>query len=200
MVLNSFLRCTHFAAVSSKLCRWGTSEEVHCHCWAPSDTECKFPTSLFLCYTVLLGWANGRYGWKLNGARILVGYFMRGHCYLCGPGISVGIATELRVGRSGIESRWGRDFPPAQTCPGNHTAFCTMGTGSYPGVKCGRGVLLTTHPLLVPRSWKRRAIPLPILLGHTGPITGSLYLYTIDMLQLIWTTCNAQRCAVALWV
>jgi len=33
-----------------------------------------------------------------------------------------------------------------------------MGTGSFPGVKCGRGVLLTTHPLLVPRSWKSRAI------------------------------------------
>jgi len=27
-----------------------------------------------------------------------------------------------------------------------------MGTGSFPGVKCGRGVLLTTHLLLVPRS------------------------------------------------
>jgi len=25
-----------------------------------------------------------------------------------------------------------------------------MGTGSFPGVKCGRGVTLTTHPLLVP--------------------------------------------------
>jgi len=23
---------------------------------------------------------------------------------------------------------------------------CKMGTGSFPGVKCGRGVLLTTHP------------------------------------------------------
>jgi len=30
---------------------------------------------------------------------------------ICGPGSSVGIATELRAGRSGIESRWGRDFP-----------------------------------------------------------------------------------------
>jgi len=39
-----------------------------------------------------------------------------------------------------------------------------MVTGSFPGVKCGRGVLLTTHPLLVP-------------LGHTGPVAGSLYLY-----------------------
>jgi len=26
-----------------------------------------------------------------------------------------------------------------------------MGTGPFPGAKCGRGVLLTTHPLLVPR-------------------------------------------------
>ena len=33
-----------------------------------------------------------------------------------------------------------------------------MGTGSFPVVKCGRGVLLTIHPLLV--------------LGHTGPVTG----------------------------
>ena len=46
---------------------------------------------------------------------------------------------------------------------GAHPASCTMGTGSFPGVKCGRGVLLTTHPLLVPRSWKSRAIPLPTL-------------------------------------
>jgi hypothetical protein len=29
-----------------------------------------------------------------------------------------------------------------------------MGTESFPGVKCGRGVLLTTHPLLVWRSWR----------------------------------------------
>ena len=58
----------------------------------------------------------------------------------------------LRPGRSGIESRWGRDFRPVQTGPGAHPASCKMGTGSFPAVKCGRGVLLTTHPLLVPRS------------------------------------------------
>jgi len=43
---------------------------------------------------------------------------------------------------------------------GTHPAFCTMGAGSYPGVKSGRGVTLTPHPLLVPWSWKSRAIPL----------------------------------------
>jgi len=63
--------------------------------------------------------------------------------------------------RSGIESRWGLDFPPVQPGPGPHPASCKIGTGSFPGVKCGRGVLLTTHPLLVPRSQKSSAIPLP---------------------------------------
>ena len=72
----------------------------------------------------------------------------------CGPGSSVGKATELLAGRFGIESRWGRDFPPVQTGPRAHPASCKMGTGFFPGVKCGRGVLLTTHSLLVPRSWK----------------------------------------------
>jgi len=52
-----------------------------------------------------------------------------------------------------------------------------MGTGSFQGVKCGRGVLLTTHPLLVPWSWKSRAIPLPTLWATTGPVKGTLYFY-----------------------
>ena len=69
-----------------------------------------------------------------------------------------------------------RDFPPVQTDPGAHPASCTMGTGSFPGVKYGRGVLLTTHPLLVPLSWNSTAIPLPTLWATTGPVTGTLYL------------------------
>ena len=69
---------------------------------------------------------------------------------------------------SGIESRWGRDFPPVQNGPGVHASTCKMSTGSFPVVKCGRGVLLTTHPLLVPRSWYSRAIPLPTLWATQG--------------------------------
>jgi len=65
-----------------------------------------------------------------------------------GPGSSVGIATDY--GLSGIESRWGQDFPPVQTGPGTHPASCTIGTGSFQGLKCSRGMGLTTHPLLVP--------------------------------------------------
>ena len=51
-----------------------------------------------------------------------------------------------------------------RTCPdrawAHHPASCTMGTGSFLGVKSGRGVTLTPHPLLVPWSRKGRAIPL----------------------------------------
>jgi len=53
---------------------------------------------------------------------------------------------------------------------GTHSflASCKIGTGSFPGLKCGRSVLLTTHPLLVPRSWKSRAMPLPTLWATPG--------------------------------
>ena len=54
---------------------------------------------------------------------------------MSGPGSTVGIVIELRAGRSGIESPWGRVFPPVQTGPGAHPVSCTMGTGSFPGVK-----------------------------------------------------------------
>jgi len=51
----------------------------------------------------------------------------------------------------GIESRWGAKFSElVQTGPEAHPASCTMGTGSFLGVKSGGGVTLTPHPLLVP--------------------------------------------------
>ena len=85
--------------------------------------------------------------------------------------------SDYELDGPGIESRWGRDFPPVQTGPGSDPASCTMHTGSFPGVKYGRGVLLTTYPLLVLCSWKSRAIPLPNLRATSGPVKGTLYLY-----------------------
>ena len=88
--------------------------------------------------------------------------------FIGGPGSSVGIATDFGLEGLGIESQWGRGFLPVQTGPGARPASCTVGTGSFPGIKCSRGVLLTTHPFLAPRSWKSRAIPLP----PSGPWPG----------------------------
>ena len=86
----------------------------------------------------------------------------------CGPASSGGIATDYGLDGPGIKSRWVRDFPPVQTGSGDHPASCTKGTGSFPGVKCGGGVVLTTHPLLAPRFWKSKAISLP----PSGPQPG----------------------------
>ena len=78
-----------------------------------------------------------------------------------GPGSSVGIATGYGLKGPGIESRWGSRFSAhVQTGPGLQTAFCTMGTGPFLGVKSDLVVTLTTHPLLVPWSRKSRAVPL----------------------------------------
>ena len=67
----------------------------------------------------------------------------------------------LRAGRSGdripVEARFSA---PVQTGPGAHVASCTMGTVSFLGIKSGRGVTLTLHPLLALWSIKGRAIPL----------------------------------------
>jgi len=71
----------------------------------------------------------------------------------CGPSSVVGIATAY----------WSRDRIPVearfsahvQTGPEAHPASSTMGTASFPVVRCGRGVTLTPHPLLVSRSKNR---------------------------------------------
>ena len=77
-----------------------------------------------------------------------------------GPDSSVGIATGHGLDGPGIESRWGARFSaPVQTDLEAHPASCTMGTGSFPEVKSGRGVTLTPHLLLVPWSRKSRATP-----------------------------------------
>ena len=76
-----------------------------------------------------------------------------------GPGSSVGIATGCGLDGPGIESRLGARFSAlVQTGPGAHPASCTMGIWSFPEVKSGRRVTLTPHSLLVPWSWKGRAI------------------------------------------
>ena len=90
-----------------------------------------------------------------------------------GPGRVIGIETGYWLDGPGIESRWGGAKFSAlfQTGPGAHPASCTLGTGSYPGVKSGRAVTLTLHPLLVP--WSRKCSAIPLLpLSAVRPVQG----------------------------
>ena len=66
----------------------------------------------------------------------------------------------LMARRTGDRFPMGTRFSArVQIGPGAHPAPFTMGTGSFPGIKSGRGVTLTSHHLLVPWSRKSRAIP-----------------------------------------
>jgi hypothetical protein len=69
-----------------------------------------------------------------------------------------GLVKRVREIPFGLFTRAGDRIPvgarfsaPVQTGPEAHPATCTMGTRSFPGVSCGRGVTLNPHPLLVPR-------------------------------------------------
>jgi hypothetical protein len=89
-------------------------------------------------------------------------------------GLECGYSDWLRAGRSRDRIPVGARFSaPVQTGPGAHPAACTMGTGSFPGVESGRGVTLTSHPLLVPMS---RAISLLSLSAFVACKKGETYL------------------------
>jgi hypothetical protein len=84
----------------------------------------------------------------------------------------VGIATRYGLEGPGIESQWGeifRTYPDRLRGP---PSLLYNGYGVFPGRKGGRGVMLTTHPLLVPRLRKSWAIPPLTLMGPPGPVTG----------------------------
>jgi len=93
-------------------------------------------------------------------SKIHVTIFPVNYIYNVDRGSSVGIATDYGLDGPGSNSGGDEIFRPSGPA---HPASGIMGTGSFPEVKRGRGMLLTTHPLLVSRSWKSRAIPLPTL-------------------------------------
>jgi hypothetical protein len=72
----------------------------------------------------------------------------------------------------GIESRWGRDFPHLS----RPALRPTQPTGSFPGLICGRGVTLTSHPILVPRSKIEKSYTCTLPKGLRGLWKGETYL------------------------
>jgi hypothetical protein len=52
-----------------------------------------------------------------------------------------------------------------------------MGIGSFLGVNCGQGLLLTTHPPFSAEVMEENSYTSTHPLGYTGSVTGLLYLY-----------------------
>jgi hypothetical protein len=89
----------------------------------------------------------------------------------------VGIATGYGLEGPGIESRWGeifRTYPDRLRAPPN---LLYNGYRVFPGGKGGRGVMLTTHTLLVPRLRKSWAIPPLTLWVLLGLLQGSFFFF-----------------------
>ena len=95
------------------------------------------------------------------------------------------VATDYGLDGSGSNPSGDEIFRPSRPVLGP-TQPPEIGTGSFPGVKCGRGVLLTTHPLLVPRSWKSRAIPLIPPSGPHRACNGITYIYINKKITYIY--------------
>jgi hypothetical protein len=72
--------------------------------------------------------------------------FIKSTTWFKGPVSSVGIATDYGLDGPGIESRWGEIFQTLALGPTQPPVQWV------PGLSQGQGVVLTTHPLLAPRS------------------------------------------------
>jgi len=82
-------------------------------------------------------------------------------------GSSVGIATDYELDGPGLNPGGDEIFRPSRPALGPNQPPVQWVPDLSGGEKCSRGVLLTTHLLLVPRSWKSRAIPLPTIWATT---------------------------------
>jgi hypothetical protein len=111
-------------------------------------------------------------------------------------GSSVRTVSDYGLDCQGSIPERGRGFASnlcIQTGSGAHPASYTMGTGgSFPVVKRSRGLMLTIHPLLVPRLRKSRSYTSSHPNAPLWSVTGPLYLYLTLHASLINFTNSAQ--------
>jgi len=71
---------------------------------------------------------------KKKNQKLINKYLLEKHNF-CGPGSSVGVASDYGLDGPGYNPGGGRDFLQVQTGPGVHPGYSTMGTESFPGVE-----------------------------------------------------------------
>jgi len=158
--IAQFIRCLSYKLQKRRNCLIpGTSKELFC-CPRPTQSPVqwirkKTHWTTFLLHPASCKMDNGSFSGVKCGWDVL---------------LTIHPLLVLRSWKSGAIP-----LPTLWATPGlwqDHFTFyvCvyTIGTGSFPGVKCGWGVLLTIDPLLVLRSWKSGAIPLPTLWATPG--------------------------------
>jgi len=85
-----------------------------------------------------------------------------------GPGSSVSRVTDYGLDGLGLNPSADKIFCPSRPALRPTQPPVQWVLGLSWGVKCGWGMLLTTHPLLVLWSWKSRVITLPTLWATPG--------------------------------
>jgi hypothetical protein len=79
---------------------------------------------------------SGKYFARIQSEKLWETVLFHHYIFFVVRDSSVGIAPGYGLDGPGIESRWGTTFfAHVQTGPGAHPASCTMGTGSFPGLK-----------------------------------------------------------------
>ena len=93
--------------------------------------------------------------------------------------------TDYGLGGPGSNPGWDEIFRPSRPTLGPNQPTVKWVPGLSPGLKCGLGVLLTTHPPSSPAVMEEYSYNSTHPLDHNGPVTGTLYLYLFNKYSLL---------------
>ena len=127
------------------------------YCFHTVTTVTRTHLNFTLYLHCLSCFVNCRKGIRLPNEFVLMYFSHRG------PGSVVGIATGYGLDGPGFESRWGEIFRTSPDRPWGPPSLLHKEYRVFPWGKARPGCNAEPSPLLVPRSWKSRAIPLFLL-------------------------------------